>query len=149
MESRRETIVKMFSITDEMGTKHEAILVGLLDISKYLENYEDKKTSEIRGKTITTTTTWSEKEVFKMLSIGLAITNPVDIFNYDKGVLIASGRAMKTNKQIGVIYSESKGMLGTEMVNSILEQQKKFILENPGLFFKCKCYSTEELDLPF
>ena len=150
MESRRETIVKQFTITDEAGLKHEAILVGILDISKYLESYEDKKTSEIRGKTVTTTTTWNEKEVIKVLSIGLSITNPIDTFNLEKGILIASGRAQKPNKQIGVIYSESRGMLGKEMVESILEQQKNFILENTKLFFKVRSASiVVEDDLPF
>lgn len=126
--------VKEFSITDELGTEHKAILAAVLNVSKYVEEFEDIKYTSAKGKNSRTVISWKEKKVFKTLSLGLAIANPVDEFNYDKGLAMATGRATKPSKQLLEIDSESRGALGKEMIEAILEQQKDFILKNANLF---------------
>jgi hypothetical protein len=131
---QQSVFVKEFSITDELGTEHKAILAAVLNVSKYVETFEDVKYSSAKGKDSRTVTSWQEKKVFKTLSLGLAISNPVDIYNYDKGLGMATGRALKPSKQLLEIDTESRGALGKEMIEAILEQQMNFIKKNYSLF---------------
>jgi hypothetical protein len=132
----RSTFIKEFVITDKFGIQHPSIMVGILDVNKFEEHFEDEKVTFIKGKTVTTVTAWSEKAVSKEFNIGLSITNPSDVYNYDDGVRRATGRALKPKKRLGQMYSESRSMLGVEMCYAILEQQTDFVITNPELFFK-------------
>jgi len=144
----RETIVKEFIITDVNAVQHNAVLVGVVDTLKYLEPNQQTSFITVKGKTIQTITRWNENKVLKELSIGLSITNPTDKYNVEKGTQIAEGRALKPNKQIMTLSTESRGALGREMVYAILYQQIDFIKKNPGLFMQVKKIVVEET-LPF
>lgn len=137
--------VKEFSITDELGTEHKAILAGVLNVSKYVEDMEDVKYSTAKGKNIRTVTNWKEKRTFKTLSLGLAILNPMDEYNYDKGLGMATGRAVKPTKQLLEIDTESRGALGKDMVEAIMAQQKQFIIDNYKLFLVITKKPTPEV----
>ena len=65
-----------------------------------------------------------------------------------KGTMIAEGRALKPNKQMMQISTESRGALGREMVNAILVQQIDFIQKNVNLFMQVKKIEVTN-DLPF
>lgn len=138
MQERQETIVKEFLITDKNGEVHKAIMVGVLNVIKFTEYKDTTKVIECKDKLTTITTEWEEKCVRKDLSLGLAITNPTDEYNYSFGVQVAKGRALKENKRLGHIASNARGMLGTSMCIAIMEQQINFIQNNQDLFVKVK-----------
>jgi len=136
MSETRATIVKEFVITDSNAVEHKAVLVGVLDTFKYQQPNQTTSINTVQGKTVQVITRWSENKALKELSVGLSITNPIDVYDVKKGILIAEGRALRTNKQIMLISSESRGALGKEMIDVILAQQVDFIQKNQGLFLK-------------
>jgi len=143
-----ETIVKEFIITDSNAVQHNAVIVGVLEVVKYQEPNQKTKWDVIKGKSVQTITRWNEDRIVKELSIGLSITNPTDKYDVVKGTMIAEGRALKPNKQMMQISTESRGALGREMVNAILVQQIDFIQKNVNLFMQVKKIEVTN-DLPF
>ena len=144
MKDSRVTTTKEFVITDSNAVQHKAILAGVLEIFNYQEPQQSTSFTTIKGKTVQTVTSWSENRVLKELYVGLSITNPTDAYYIEKGTMIAEGRAMKPNKQIMILTSESRGALGKEMVDVILAQQVEFIQKNFNLFMAVPKKITEE-----
>ena len=138
MQTRQETIVKEFLITDKNGDLHKAILVGVLDVLKFTDFRETSKITESKGKLITTTTEWEEKVTNKVFNLGLSITNPSDAYSYAFGVQVATGRALKATKRLGQVFTNTRGMLGASMCIAIMDQQINFIQNNQDMFVKVK-----------
>jgi len=145
MQTRQETIVKEFLITDKNGELHKAILVGVLDVLKYTDFKETSNVIESKGKLTTITTEWEEKVTNKVLNLGLSITNPSDVYNYSFGVQVATGRALKASKRLGQVFTDTRGMLGASMCIAIMDQQINFIQNNQDMFVKVKQLSAEVL----
>lgn len=135
---RQEVLATEFLITDINGQVHKAILVGVLNVTKFDKYMDTVKEIQYKDKYVTTMTEWVEKAVDKQLLLGLSITNPTDVYNYEFGVQVAKGRALKPNKRLGAISTSSRGMLGEAMCHAIMAQQIQFIHANQELFVKVK-----------
>lgn len=136
---RQESVVKEFEITDVNGLAHKAVLVGVLQVEKASEICQKEVVTYKKDCIVTTTTEWEEKLIYKELSIGLAITNPLeDVYDLAYGVIRAQGRALKPSKRLGHVTTDSRNMLGLSMCEAIMNQQIAYIQSNPGSFVKVK-----------
>ena len=73
-------------------------------------------------------------EVVKKLSLGFAICNPEDKWNEELGKKIALGKAMK--RPARVMYASHAGMINTDVVNALINQEMKFFEKNPSAVIK-------------
>lgn len=80
-------------------------------------------------------------EVVKKLSLGFAICNPEDKWNEELGKKIALGKAMK--RPARVMYTSHAGMINTDVVNALINQEMKFFEKSPHSI--AKGYQTAQL----
>lgn len=73
--------------------------------------------------------------VYRLVTIGIAICNPEDEFDLERGKLIAYNKAAHDDS-LPRIYTTSKGIITKELVDVFLKQQVQFFVENPGKFIK-------------
>lgn len=152
MKNENETVYyKQFQIKDDIGVYHKCILAGVLITDNYIDSQETISIKQVKDKTIETITTWNEKIYHKDFYLGLSITNPTDKYDFGIGSKIARGRALKKSKSLGEISSDSRSMLGPEMIDTIMQQQMRFIEQNKDRFLKCSgpVVQPDNEDLPF
>ena len=137
-KEREETLVKEFQLTDVNGLVHKAIIVGILRVEKWIGEDVKFTSFESKNKTVTTKTQTQVELFNKELYLGLSITNPTDVYNYDFGLKVAIGRANKEKKRIGLIITEDRSMLGPSMCAAILDQQIQYIKDNLTKFLVVK-----------
>lgn len=70
----------------------------------------------------------------KSVRIGISVCNPVDEWDEDRAYEIAVGRA-RTNIHYA-LFATRPGMINTAVVTALLEQEAKFIKENPAQVIK-------------
>lgn len=69
-------------------------------------------------------------DVCKKLSLGFAICSPEDKWNEELGKTIALGKAVKRPSR--VLYASHAGMINTDVVNALVNQEMKYFENNPG-----------------
>lgn len=79
-------------------------------------------------------------DVVKKLSLGFAICNPEDKWDEELGKKIALGKAIK--RPARVMYASHAGMINTEVVNALINQEMKYAEKAPSTVFKG--YETAE-----
>ena len=72
-------------------------------------------------------------KVVKSVSIGVAICNPEDEFNYVVGCKKAQARAKNSN---ATLYATKSGMINTTMVTGLLTQEAEYLKNNPDAYIK-------------
>ena len=65
-----------------------------------------------------------------MVTIGISVCNPEDVFNEEEGKKIAKAKADNIDT-LPRIYVTSKGIITAELVDAFLKQQAQFFKENP------------------
>lgn len=70
------------------------------------------------------------QDVVKKLSLGFAICSPEDKWNEELGKTIALGKAIK--RPARVLYASHTGMINTEVVEAVINQEMRFFESNPG-----------------
>lgn len=68
--------------------------------------------------------------IYRIVTIGIAVCNPEDTFNEDKGKSIARNKAANI-EGLPRIYVDSKGIITQELVETFLNQQIQFFKEHP------------------
>lgn len=68
----------------------------------------------------------------KVLSIGIAVCRPGDVFNEALGKKIAEGKAMKYRKH--ALYATDAGLINETMVKALLQQEADYFKVNPGRY---------------
>ena len=68
--------------------------------------------------------------IYRIVTIGIAVCNPEDTFNEDKGKSIARNKAANM-EGLPRIYVDSKGIITQELVETFLNQQIQFFKEHP------------------
>lgn len=131
------------SLFDFEGKNHPFILVAISsELPKTLKNYgktfldmsEDTPIYyEVCSYIEDYGTDEYSSDLKKVLRIGLAICNPVDKFDRDKGIAKATARARKSEP---VIWTNKPGIINTKMVKALLEQEAKYIKDNPAIVIK-------------
>lgn len=115
----KEKIVTVISeFTDFRGTIHKFVVAAVSinidgDILVRLDEYLE------RGADIT-----------KAVKLGVAICNPVDEFDEEKGKMIAINKAR--NSYDYALYATLPGMINTAVVNALVAQEVEFIKNNPA-----------------
>lgn len=111
------------SFTDFKGVKHQVVICAL---SQHPED-EDFGNLEVYWE-------YGNEEplpTYRMLSIGIAICNPVDTFDEETGKKIALGKAKFSKPRLIAL---EKGVINTKLVKAFLSQEADFISRYPGKF---------------
>lgn len=66
----------------------------------------------------------------KAVKLGVAICNPVDEYDEEKGKMIAINKAKQNTEY--ALYATLPGMINTAVVDALLKQEVEFIKANPG-----------------
>lgn len=74
-------------------------------------------------------------EVYRMVTIGIAVCNPEDTFNEEVGRKIAYNKA-KNIESLPRLYAPCKGVITKELVDTFLDQQIQFFKEHPETIIK-------------
>lgn len=70
------------------------------------------------------------RDAVKKLTLGFAICSPEDKWDEELGKTIALGKAVK--RPARVMWVSHAGMINTDVVNALIEQEMKFFENNPG-----------------
>lgn len=70
------------------------------------------------------------RDAVKKLTLGFAICSPEDKWDEELGKTIALGKAVK--RPARVMWVSHAGMINTDVVNALVEQEMKFFENNPG-----------------
>lgn len=77
----------------------------------------------------------SAPEINKVLSIGIAICNPVDTYDEETGKRIAYNKAVATNNSLK-LYASFSGMINTKMVDALIDQEIAYFKNYPESHIK-------------
>jgi hypothetical protein len=69
-------------------------------------------------------------DVYRLVTIGIAVCNPEDNFNEETGKKIAYNKAANID-YAPRLYTTNRGVITKELVDTFLKQQVQFIKENP------------------
>ena len=69
-------------------------------------------------------------DILKAVKLGIAICNPVDTFDEEKGKIIAINKARESYDY--ALYATFPGMINTAVVNALVAQEVEFIKNNPS-----------------
>ena len=116
------------SFVDFAGKEHKIVACAL---SQSPESDSHKlKVGWIDDNEVLDTNDCLNQEIYRMVTIGVAVCNPVDKFDEEAGKRIAYNKAANMDN-LPRIYAPSKGIITKELVEAFLNQQVKFYKENP------------------
>ena len=69
-------------------------------------------------------------DIYRLVTIGVAVCNPEDNFNEETGKKIAYNKAANI-EYAPRLYTTNRGVITKELVDTFLKQQVQFIKENP------------------
>lgn len=114
----KEKIVTVISeFTDFHGKIHKFVVAAIsmpvyAEISIYGESEVDN---------------WTNAE--KVVKLGVAVCNPVDEYDEEKGKMIAINKARNSSDY--ALYATLPGMINTAVINALIYQEIGFIKNNP------------------
>lgn len=115
MKEKIVTVVSEF--TDFKGIIHKFVVAAVSEpIDAEVEIYDD-------GEVI------NYASISKTVKLGVSICNPIDIFNEEKGKMIAINKARNSSDY--ALYATKPGMINTAVVDSLISQEIAFIKNNP------------------
>lgn len=76
-----------------------------------------------------------QDNIYRLVTIGIAICNPDDVFDLEKGKKLARNKAANI-ETLPRIYTTNKGVITQELVDTFLKQQIQFFKENPETLIK-------------
>lgn len=113
---------KIGQFTDYLGNVHKFVIAG---VSTECPGREDTE--------IYITDYNHDEEVAKALLIGVAICNPKDDFDEEKGKKIAYNKAINyKNLHHPALYTTRPGYINTEVVDALLNNVANYIAKDPG-----------------
>ena len=115
MKEKIVTVVSEF--TDFKGIIHKFVVAAVSEpIDAEVEIFDD-------GEVI------NYASINKTVKLGVSICNPIDIFDEEKGKMIAINKARESYDY--ALYATKPGMINTAVVNSLISQEIAFIQNNP------------------
>ena len=115
MKEKIVTVVSEF--TDFKGIVHKFV-VAAVSVSTDADVLIRVNEDEERG-----------ADIPKAVKLGVAICNPIDTFDEEKGKMIAINKARDSYDY--ALYATKPGMINTAVVNSLISQEIAFIQNNP------------------
>lgn len=70
-------------------------------------------------------------DVYRMVTLGIAICNPSDTFDLEAGKRIAYNKAARI-EGLPRLYATGKGVITQQLVDTFIQQQIQFVKENPA-----------------
>lgn len=122
------------SFIDFEGKEHKIIACALSQ-SPITTSKQTLKIGWINLNETIDTNSYLYHDVYRMVTIGIAICNPDDVFNEEVGKKIAYNKAANM-ESAPRIYTTTKGVITKELVDAFLKQQIKFCKENPEYHIK-------------
>lgn len=117
--------------TDYKGLVHKVIVAVTGEV---LPCYRNSKTHENEEYCVSHyTESYGEddyKVVRRALRLGIAVCNPEDNFDEEKGKNSAVGRAMNSDP---VLYATKSGIVNTALVDALLKQELEYVCANPDV----------------
>ncbi len=116
----KEKIVTVISeFTDFKGDVHKFVVAAVsMPVDAEIDIYDEE--DEIAG--------WTSAE--KVVKLGVAICNPVDEYDEEKGKMIAINKAKNCDDY--ALYATLPGMINTAVVDALIKQEVEFIKNNPA-----------------
>lgn len=111
---KEKIVYKADSFVDYEGKEHKLIMAA---VSRPVND-------------IVVTENNNAKEIKKVLSIGVSICSPEDKFDENIGMKIAYSKAI-SDKCLIKMYVLSPGMINTQMVDALMQQELSYIKNNP------------------
>ena len=117
MKERIVTAISEF--TDFKGQVHKFIVAAVSEsVDASVDIYSDEGN------------VYDYADIQKVVKIGVAICNPVDNYDEEKGKTIAISKA-RSNVEYA-LYATLPGMINTAVVDALVKQEVEFIKANPG-----------------
>lgn len=117
--------------TDYKGLVHKIIVAVTGEV---LPCYRNSKTHENEEYSVAHYTESCGEEDYKVvrraLRLGIAVCNPEDNFNEEKGKNSAIGRAMNSDP---VLYATKSGIFSPTLVDALLKQELEYVCANPDV----------------
>lgn len=124
---------KVFSFIDFKGLEHKAVACAISNTPEPIDDgYGKLAISHISEEYCYPETV---QYVERIVSIGYSICNPEDTFDENKGKSIAYHKALN-NFSKPILCSPVKGVINKTLVKALLNQEVKFVSENPERVIK-------------
>ena len=117
------------SFVDFKGAVHQVVLCALSQSPVDPEGIEDLGICWHDGCYVNEEA--GSVDVYRTLSIGFAICNPCDTFDFEKGKRIALHKAEQMDPKL---YSTTPGVINTTLVRAFLHQEMEYLKKYPGKF---------------
>lgn len=117
------------SFVDYAGKEHKIVACALSESPIEYDDYTLSIGWENKDHVIETDDA-IYSEVYRMVTVGIAICNPSDEFNEEAGRNIARNKAANI-PGLPCLYATRKGMITKELVDVFLKQQVTFFKEHP------------------
>lgn len=116
------------SFVDYAGKEHKLIACALSQTPEDSDHtlkvcWVDSEDKALNGANI-------YHDVYRLVTIGIAVCNPEDNFNEETGKKIAYNKAANI-EYAPRIYTTNRGVITKELVETFLKQQVQFVKENP------------------
>lgn len=122
---------KVFSFIDFKGLEHKVVACAISNTPEPIDDgYGELAISYIKYCYPETV-----QCVERIVSIGYSICNPEDTFDENKGKSIAYHKALN-NLSKPILCSPVKGVINKTLVKALLDQEVKFVSENPERVIK-------------
>ena len=115
----KEKIVTVISeFTDFRGKIHKFVVAAIsMPVYAEIDIYDEDKVID-----------WTD--AYKVVKLGVAVCNPVDEYDEEKGKTIAINKAR--NNTDYALYATLPGMINTAVINALIYQEIGFIKNNPA-----------------
>lgn len=117
--------------TDYKGLVHKIIVAATVEVLPYYHNHKTHENEEYNVSHYTESCGEDDyKVVRRALRLGIAVCNPEDSFNEEKGKNSAVGRAMNSDP---VLYATKSGIFSPTLVDALLKQELEYVCANPDV----------------
>lgn len=125
------------SFIDFKGQEHKIVACALSQVPEA----DDYTLSIGWVNPMTNEMNYDSTEICRKVSIGISVCHPTDKFDEEMGKTKAYNKALHDPK-CSTIYTSSRGVISKALVQTFLEQEIKFLKENPDRIIKG--YSQEK-----
>lgn len=123
-----KAIYKVDSFIDYAGREHKLVVCAL---SQSPDNSDATlKVGWVDEKDVMMSDCHLYHNIYRIVTLGIAVCNPNDDFNLKAGEKLAYNKAAHM-ENLPRLYATSKGMITKDVVNAFIDQQLKFYKENP------------------
>lgn len=117
--------------TDYKGLVHKIIVVATIEVLPYYCNHKTHENEEYCISHYTESAGENDyKIVRRALRLGIAVCNPEDDFNEEKGKDSAIDRAINSDP---VLYATKSGLFSPTFVEALLKQELEYVCTNPDI----------------